>query len=405
MSRNHAPKKFFALGISYQTADARTRGNFSLDKTQIDELLLEAKQQGVKDLLVLNTCNRTELYGWHHSAQGLKKLLCRYSTELELQFDKLGHYYEEDAAYQHIFRVGTGLDSQILGDFEVIGQLKKSFYTSKNLGMANSLSERLVNAIIQASKRIKTETEISSGATSVAFASVQYILKQVPDIDHKKILLFGTGKIGRNTCENLVKHTSNKQITLINRTASKAAEIAGKFQLDVKPLGDLPAELRAADIAIIATGAPTPTISKAMIFNHKPLLILDLSVPKNVEEAVAEKEQVTLVHLDEMSKIADATLQRRQQYIPQALAIIEEISAEFKTWLEHRKYAPLLKAIKDKWRPVQDSSSDALPILAADVNKITGQIATYLKENPKDAPVASKLLTHIFELEINSDAF
>ncbi len=110
------------------------------------------------------------------------------------------------------------------------------------------------------------------------------------------------------------------------------------------------------------------------------------------------------MHLDELSKIADATLQKRQQYIPQALAIIEEISAEFKTWLEHRKYAPLLKAIKDKWRPVQDSSSDALPILAADVNKITGQIATYLKENPKDAPVASKLLTHIFELEINSDA-
>ena len=97
-------------------------------------------------------------------------------------------------------------------------------------------------------------------------------------------------------------------------------------------------------------------------------------------------------------------LQKRQQYIPQALAIIEEISAEFKTWLEHRKYAPLLKAIKDKWRPAQESSSDALPILAADVNKITGQIATYLKENPKDAPVASKLLTHIFELEINSDA-
>ena len=117
------------------------------------------------------------------------------------------------------------MDSQILGDFEIISQLKVSAKTSKEQGLLNTFLERLINAVIQASKRIKTETEISSGATSVSFASVQYILNNVRDVSNKNILLFGTGKIGRNTCENLVKHTKNNHITLINRTKDKAEKI------------------------------------------------------------------------------------------------------------------------------------------------------------------------------------
>lgn len=397
-----APKKFISVGISYKTADAQTRGFFALDNHQIEELLEEAKQKGVKDLLVINTCNRTELYGWGETPVFFKKLLCRQIPKLELLLDQLGYCYEDAEAFRHVFRVGTGLDSQILGDFEVISQLKKSFYTSKKRAMTNGYSERLVNAIIQASKRIKTETEISTGATSVSFASVQYILNNIPDIDRKKILLFGTGKIGRNTCENLVKHTTNKFITLINRTSAKAEQIAGKFQLDVKPYGDLTLELQKADVVIVATGAPTPTISKSMIFNHKPQWILDLSVPKNVEQQVAEHNQVTLVHLDELSKITDATLQKRKQHIPYALQIIEEIETDFKDWLAHRKHAPLLKAIKEKWNTSANNNGPTNN--TTDINKITGQIATFLKENPEEAASATKLLTHIFELEIRADA-
>ena len=120
-----------------------------------------------------------------------------------------------------MFRVGSGLDSQILGDFEIISQLKVSARKSKASGLLNTYTERLVNAVIRASKRIKNETELSSGATSVSFASVQYIMNTVQNISEKNILLFGVGKIGRNTCENLVKHTKNSHITLINRTKQK----------------------------------------------------------------------------------------------------------------------------------------------------------------------------------------
>ena len=138
------------------------------------------------------------------------------------------------------------------------------------------MTERLVNAVIQASKRIKTETKISSGATSVAFAAVQYIMQHVPSISEKNILLFGTGKIGRNTCENLVKHTHNDHIVLINRTEEKATAIAKKFPVQVKSYGQLTSQVRNADLLIVATSSQRPTLTADMIYIDKPLLILSL---------------------------------------------------------------------------------------------------------------------------------
>src|SRR5690606_36481464 len=141
----------------------------------------------------------------------------------------VAYVHKNNEAVSRLFKVGTGMDSQILGDFEIISQVKTGFRSAREKELTNNYFERLVNSVIQASKRIKNETEISTGATSVSFASVQYILTHVPDMDNKNILLFGTGIIGRNTCENLVKHTNNNQITLINRTKDKAQKIAGKF--------------------------------------------------------------------------------------------------------------------------------------------------------------------------------
>ena len=144
--------------------------------------------------------------------------MCENTKGTVEAFQEVAYIYKNKDAISHMFRVGSGLDSQILGDFEIIGQLKHGAKQAKKEGLLNSYLERLVNSVIQASKRIKTETELSSGATSVSFASVQYIMNTVQNISEKNILLFGTGKIGRNTCENLVKHTKNSHITLINRT-------------------------------------------------------------------------------------------------------------------------------------------------------------------------------------------
>ena len=246
---------FYALGLSYKKADADIRGRFSLDESSKINLLNQAKENGIESLVITSTCNRTEIYGFAQHPFQLIQLLCENTKGTVEEFQKVAYIYKNKDAISHMFRVGSGLDSQILGDFEIISQIKKSAVVSKKANLLNPFLERLVNAVIQASKRIKTETEISSGATSVSFASVQYIFRSVEDVSNKNILLFGTGKIGRNTCENLVKHTKNERITLINRTKNTAENIAGKFNLVVKDYANLQEEINHSDILIVATGA------------------------------------------------------------------------------------------------------------------------------------------------------
>jgi glutamyl-tRNA reductase len=345
MSKNTT---FYALGLSYKKADASIRGKFSLDNKAQSDLLLQAKAEGIESLIVTSTCNRTEIFGFANHPYELIKLLCQNSKGSVEEFQQVAYIYKNQEAVNHMFRVGTGLDSQILGDFEIISQIKIAFNNSKREDLINTFLDRLINAVIHASKKVKTDTEISSGATSVSFASVQYIIRNVEDIGNKNILLFGTGKIGSNTCENLVKHTKNTHITLINRTKNKAIELAGKLNVIVKDFLNLQEEIKQADVLIVATGAQNPTIDKTLLNRKKPLLILDLSIPRNVNPDVEHIPGITLIHLDYLSQVTDDTLERRKQHIPAAEAIIEDMKLEFNTWINGRKYAPTIHALKAK---------------------------------------------------------
>lgn len=403
---------FYAIGLSYKKADAKIRGHFSLDTESKINLLEQAKQEGIESLVVTSTCNRTEIYGFAQHPFQLIKLLCDNTVGTVEEFQKVAFVFKNKDAISHMFRVGSGLDSQILGDFEIIGQLKHAASQSKKEGLLNHFLERLVNAVIQASKRIKTETDISTGATSVSFASVQYILNEVENVSKKNILLFGTGKIGRNTCENLVKHSQNKQITLINRTKDKAEAIAGKFNLVVKDYSNLQEEIHTSDILIVATGAQMPTVDKHIIQNNKPLLILDLSIPKNVNDNVSDLENVTLVHLDYLSKITDNTLEKRKEHIPLAETIIEEVKTEFNAWLETRKFAPTIKALKHKLQDFKNAELDTQRKKMANFNeeqaeiignkiiqKITNHFAHHLKDDAISTDESLELIKKVFQLE------
>ncbi|WP_347923149.1 glutamyl-tRNA reductase [Pontimicrobium sp. SW4] len=403
---------FYAIGLSYKKADAKIRGHFSLDENATQRLIEQAKLEEIESLIVTSTCNRTEIYGFAQHPYQLIKLLCDNTKGTVEEFQDVAFIYKNKEAISHMFRVGSGLDSQILGDFEIISQLKKSAIISKKEGLLNTFLERLINSVIQASKRIKTETSISSGATSVSFASVQYILNEVENVSEKNILLFGTGKIGRNTCENLVKHTQNKQITLINRTKDKAEAIAGKFNLIVKDYANLQEEINNSDILIVATGAQQPTVDKAILQNKKPLLILDLSIPKNVNTNVSELDKVTLVHLDYLSKVTDSTLENRKLDIPKAELIIEDVKTEFNQWLETRKFAPTIKALKNKLNDFKVAEFDTQRKKIANfdeaqaeiisnnlIQKITNHFAHHLKDENCTADDSLELIKKVFQLE------
>ncbi len=414
MEQHRGDKKtsFYVIGISHKKADAKLRGDFSLSPTKKAALLDQAKAKGIESIVATSTCNRTEVYGFVQHPSELIDLLCENTSGTAEIFNSVAYTLKDNAAVEHMFRVGAGLDSQILGDFEIISQLKSSARVSKKYNLLDAYLERLINSVIQASKRIKTETKLSTGATSVSFASVQYILNSIKDVNSKNILLFGTGKIGRNTCKNLIKHTKNDHITLINRTRERAEKIAGKFKVLVKDYSQLQEEIEKADILIVATSAQHPTIDKQIIQNKKELLILDLSIPKNVDENVRSLPNVSLTHLDELSNITDETLEKRKEFIPVAEAIIEDIKSEFLEWLEHRKFAPTIKALKEKLnvfaeaeietqrKKLKNFNKPQADLLSAQiVQKITNHFAHHLKEENNSIDTSLELIQKIFQLD------
>ncbi len=396
-------------------ANSDIRGKFFLGEEAHKRVLEQAASEGRVCVMAVSTCNRTEIYGFSKHPFQLIKLLCDNTFGSLDEFQKSGYIYKNQKAISHLFRVGTGLDSQILGDFEIIGQLKQSFAISKQYGLVDAFSERLLNFVIQASKRVKTETSISTGATSVAFAAVKYIQQNFDSLKDQNILLYGIGMIGRNTCDNLVKHTENKNIVLINRTKNSVEKIAGKFNLQVKCFDQLQSEIAKADILIVATGAPNPTITENMISGERKLLVLDLSIPANVSNEVASLRNTRVVPLDELSQITDKTIAERTAQIPQAEAIIDEVKKDFCEWQKTRNYASTMKELKARLKDIHKKeiqetrkkipnfNNKQADILSEKiVQKVVNHFGAHLKENASSQSETIALISEIFNLQVKS---
>ena len=340
--------KFFVVGINYKKTDAAARGLFAVDSLHYEQLLQEAESRSIRELFVLSTCNRTEIYGFAEEAAQLTRLLCLQNPDLTPEFIDLSYTKNGAQAIRHLFYVGAGLDSQILGDYEIVGQIKQAVKFAKERNKVGAFLERLVNAVLQSSKEVKNKTALSGGTVSVSFAAVQYIRERITDPDNLNILLLGTGKIGKNTCKNLIDYLGTRNITLINRTAEKAASLAGELRVKHAPLKDLDLYLREAAVIVVATSAPEPAISRSQLENKGAKLILDLSIPCNVEKEAGELPHITLVNVDTLSSLKDETLEKRKAEVPKAKAIIQENMTEFLEWHQMRKIVPVLKAVKNK---------------------------------------------------------
>ncbi len=340
--------QFFAAGINYKKSDAAIRGEFAIGPDQYASLILKAKNLGITELFVLSTCNRTEIYGIADNIEILINLLCSETVGEADTFRQLCYTKQGNEAIAHIFEVGAGLDSQILGDYEIVGQMKLAVKFARERGCIGSFMERLFNTVLQSSKAIKNETALSGGTISVSFAAIQFIKQQLTDTHNKKIVLLGTGKIGRNTCKNLVDYLDTKDITLINRTDNKAVELATELGLQHAPYASLQIEISKADIVIVATNADKAVITKQDLLNSTPKVLIDLSIPNNIEPAAGTLPHITLANVDDLSVINDITLQNRKAEVPKALLILQQYQKEFAEWFLLRSHVPVLKAVKQK---------------------------------------------------------
>ena len=402
---------FYNIGVSYKKADVNTRGKFSLTKENQSSLLKLAKEKGFKGVFIISTCNRTEISGFAERPCQLIELLCEFSEGSIQEFAKVSNIYKNQEAIHHLFRIGTGLESQILGDYEIVGQLRKSFNLAKSLKATNAYSERLINSVLQASKRVKNETKLSSGTTSVSYAAVQYIIKNLPDYNSKNILVFGLGKMGKHTCKNLAEYTHNKSVCLINRTEEKTNDFVKEHTFIRKAVFEnLSEEIEKAAVLIVSTGSDRPTITKEHIGTHKELLILDLSMPENVEKEVTENTNVSLVNIDELSKITDETLAARQLEVPFAEAIIETHKAEFNEWLNHRRFTPAIAALKKSLENIKNDEinfqkkkiahfdeSQAEILTSRFIQKITTQFVKHLKDEETSVSQSLQVINKVFK--------
>lgn len=409
MSENQLHTHFYNIGVNYQKADAQTRGKYSLSKEDQKKLLIEASQLGY-ELFVLSTCNRTEISGFAEHPFQLIKLLCKHSDGSVEEFAQISNIYKEKEAVNQLFRIGTGLQSQILGDYEIVGQMKLAFKMAKELGVTNAYLERLMNLVIQASKRVKNQTQLSSGTTSVSYAAVKFIADNVADYNQKNILVFGLGKMGKHTCKNLSEYTQNNSVCLINRTEEKAVEFVKDHpEIRKAKIENLTEEINNADVLIVSTGAEKPTVTKNHISKNKELLVLDLSMPRNVDESVTEFENIRLVNVDELSKITDETLSVRQKEVPKAEQIISEHKQEFQEWLHHRRLTPAINTLKKSLEAIQKDEinfhkkkikgfDEKQAELLTDrfIQKITTQFVKHLKEEDTSVEESIEVMTKVF---------
>ncbi|TVR29940.1 MAG: glutamyl-tRNA reductase [Balneolaceae bacterium] len=405
---------FTVIGVNHWDAPVEIREKFSLCSKGKVMMLEGARREGIKSIFVVSTCNRTEVFAQGATTRELIRLLTSYSNGNLDEFHKYGFEHEADRAVQHLFKVATGLDSQILGDLQIVKQVKEGYEYSASEGMISGEFHRLMQHVFRAHKRSRSETSLGQGAATVAYAAVQFAMRTFDNLTSKNILLVGTGKIGKVTCKNLVNLGASK-LTLINRTRDKAEFVAGKFNLQVADMEHLPEQIADADLVIVATGATEPVIRpehmQPSMENPKFKVMLDLSVPRNIDPNVATLDFVDVANMDMLGDVTDEAYKKREKEIPAVKNIINEELSGYVMWLNEQRVVPTIKALTRKFETIRDDELKFFKnkISTGDYDKvenltrrIVNKIAAYSIEHLRDhhnSDEVAEMVSEMFKLE------
>lgn len=405
---------FTLIGINHWDAPVEVREKFSLDESQKRLFLDAAQREGINSLFAVSTCNRTEIIANGASAQELIRLLITYSDGTLDDFHNHGFELNGYRAIEHIFKVATGLDSQILGDLQIVKQVKEGYELASAEGVVSGEMHRLMQHVFRAHKRSRNETSLGHGAATVAYAAVKFAAQTFDTLANKNILLVGTGKIGKVTCKNLINLGASK-LTLINRTRNRAEFVADKFNLEVADMERLPEQIAEADLVIVATGASDPIIRpehmRPSMENPKFKVMLDLSVPRNIDPNVARLDFVDVANMDMLGDVTDEAYRKREDEVPLVKKIIEQELSDYQLWIDEQKVVPTIKALTKKFETIREEEFDFFKnkISAKDQDKIdnltrriVNKIAAYSIEHLRDhreSEDVTKMISDMFKLE------
>jgi glutamyl-tRNA reductase len=415
------------VGISHRTAPVELRERVDFQARGVADALRAITGRGsAREAVVVSTCNRAELYVACDEAAATRVDLVRFVSEFNgvAAADVAPHVYDVadlDAA-QHLFRVAAGLDSLVVGEPQILGQVKEAHTIATEAHTAGPVLNRLFHSSFAVGKRVRTETGLGSGAVSVSYAAVALARKIFGDLDGRSVAVIGAGEMGKLTALHM-KSQAVKSITIVSRTMAHAARTAEAIGgASAAPWEELDAVLGASDIVITATGASQPILTKAHIEavmrprRNRPLFIIDIAMPRDVEAAAGEIEQVFLYNIDDLQATVRENLARRASEVARAEGIVTEEVEKFGGWFRSRGAIPTVVALRERFEAIRRAELERLdfklsslpPEARARVDEITHLIVEKLLLTPTEQLKAlgssetvgaySEALTRLFAL-------
>jgi glutamyl-tRNA reductase len=416
------------VGLNYQTAPVEIRERLAFAESDLSSAMLELKgRKSILENMIVSTCNRTEVYAVvdqiHTGRYYIKQFLSDWFGIEKNKFEDHLFIYENDRAAGHLFKVTCGLNSMILGETQILGQVRDSFLLAQEIGTTGTIFNQLFKQAVTLAKRAHSETDIGANAVSVSYAAVELAKKVFGRLQDKHVLIIGAGKMSELAIKNLYANGATK-VTVINRTLERAKALADQFDGHAKPLKELQCAVMDADIVISSTGAKDYILTGDMMAameklrKGRPLFLVDIAVPRDIDPAISEMENMFLYDIDDLEGIVQENLAERKAAAEKILAMIEKELSEFKEWINMLGVVPVIAALREKALAIQAETMKSIERKLPDLtdrerkilNKHTKSIINQLLKEPilqvkefsgePDAAEKITLFKQIFGLEV-----
>jgi glutamyl-tRNA reductase len=357
------------LGVSHKTASAQIRDEVQVHPEEMGEFYARIKGQWdlIREVAVLSTCNRTEFYGFvknrTEADQALREAIDQHKGISHLSNGKHTYSWEGRETVRHLFRVASGLDSLMVGESQILGQVRDAFELADRYRASGALLTRLFNSAVHVGKRAQTETEIGKGTVSVAHAAVEMAQKILDRLERYSVLVIGAGETGALVARHFAD-AHPKTLTVVNRTFDRAQELAGELGGRARPWEEMDLALVEAQVIVTATGARDPIIDghrMARVLKRSsrgPKVMVDISNPRNVHPNVGDLDRMFLYDLDALESIADQNRAQRRREIPKVEGIIVEEVDRFFAWFESLEMVPVIRALRGRFQEIADKEME-----------------------------------------------
>ena len=346
--------QLIAFGVNHHTAPLEVREQVTFHAANLEQALRDlVAQESVREAAIISTCNRTEVYCNTPEPGRAIDWLARFHHLKTQVLDPFLYTLPRERAVAHVFRVASGLDSMVLGEPQILGQMKDAVKSAENAGTLGTVLHKLFQSSFSVAKEVRTQTEIGASSVSMAAAAIKVAERIFPSVAEQKILFIGAGEM-IELCSTHFAARQPRMMTFANRTMERGEELANRHGGEVIALNDLPEQLAFHDIVVTCTASTLPILGKGMIERaikarrHRPMLMIDLAVPRDVEAEVSLLDDVFLYSVDDLGKIIQEGLDTRQAAVAQAEAIVTAGVDEFMHWLEVRELVPTIRAMRDQ---------------------------------------------------------